>query len=316
MIKANQIQQLLTMIGLLFCLGTAGCAVDFGDRRTPSIDSGADRMLEETQCDDAIDNDGDGYTDCMDPGCFDVYPCAPETNCTDDLDNDDDGHTDCDDSDCAGVAGCIEQDEICDNAVDDDADGATDCDDWECSGDPACGASDALSCKTMNYCFNCCSANDDSCFNSCLSAASSAARNQYDTFVECVNQHCADDCVDQTSELCGICQDDHCSTEYKNCSWDPGGTDTCVMLNMCLGSCPVPIIDHSGDAQSCTTEPGILCYDDCFNKADQDAIDKLMAYQDCYLQNCEVACSSEDPPDCGQCVSDNCESEGMACQND
>ncbi|MBX3250989.1 MAG: hypothetical protein KF901_27680 [Myxococcales bacterium] len=60
----------------------------------------------ETVCDDGIDNDGDGLTDCADADCFDTPVCevhGPERNderCSDWIDNDGDGLIDCDDSDC------------------------------------------------------------------------------------------------------------------------------------------------------------------------------------------------------------------------
>ena len=83
-------------------------------------------------CTDAMDNDGDGYTDCHpsfpDFGCCGVGICGclgpctgqgsclggqtenSEATCTDELDNDGDGTIDCDasfpDSDCCGVGSC------------------------------------------------------------------------------------------------------------------------------------------------------------------------------------------------------------------
>jgi hypothetical protein len=62
--------------------------------------------------------------------------CVAELVCNDGVDNDNDGVTDCFDGDCAGT-GCSPI-EICNNTIDDDLDGAQDCADTECSMDPSC----------------------------------------------------------------------------------------------------------------------------------------------------------------------------------
>jgi hypothetical protein len=109
---------------------------------------------EETICDDGLDDDGDGYTDCDDWDCDDDPICGGsgggsggdgEDICDDGVDNDDDGYTDCDDWDCdddpiCGGSGGDGED-ICDDGVDNDDDGYTDCDDWDCDDDPICGGS-------------------------------------------------------------------------------------------------------------------------------------------------------------------------------
>ena len=104
------------------------------------------RPEHETQCQDGMDDDGDGLVDCEDPDCeekacgtqqacraeacvcrFDI-----ETECADGLDGDCDRLVDCEDPDCAGAAWCgVEAD--CADGVDDDFDGATDCADPGCA---------------------------------------------------------------------------------------------------------------------------------------------------------------------------------------
>jgi hypothetical protein len=90
-------------------------------------------------CDDGIDNDGDGFTDCADRDCG-TEPGCKETNCTDGTDNDGDGFADCDDWDCQGTAACpvpVENsDALCDDGEDNDEDGLTDCDDPSCKNHP------------------------------------------------------------------------------------------------------------------------------------------------------------------------------------
>lgn len=56
-------------------------------------------------CDDGIDNDNDGFTDCEDNDCDSEPNCQVEI-CDDGIDNDNDGFTDCDDSDCDSAPEC------------------------------------------------------------------------------------------------------------------------------------------------------------------------------------------------------------------
>jgi len=119
----------------------------------------------ETNCNDGIDNDQNGFTDCLDPACSGVTFGACDTGnpgicsggtltcdgtattavcvqdqaagtegpagnatCSDGIDNDCDGLTDTSDPDC--IAGS----EICDNTIDDNGDGRIDCMDPQCEG--------------------------------------------------------------------------------------------------------------------------------------------------------------------------------------
>ena len=117
--------------------GSAGVAGAGGD-----AGSGGS-SLEAEICDNDVDDDLDGQTDCADPDCFaecgavDAAYAAPfEFACDDEEDNDYDGLVDCKDDDCIGDPACPETD--CENEVDDDQDGKTDCADSDCSENPAC----------------------------------------------------------------------------------------------------------------------------------------------------------------------------------
>ena len=87
---------------------------------------------EAGNCEDGIDNDCDGLTDCEDPDCQSV---DPEIDCHDGIDNDYDCNVDCDDKDCEGVGV-----ETCFNGIDDDCNGDTDCADVVCADLPECEA--------------------------------------------------------------------------------------------------------------------------------------------------------------------------------
>ncbi|MEE2883935.1 MAG: hypothetical protein VYD70_09470 [Planctomycetota bacterium] len=115
----------------------------------------------EEVCDDGLDNDLDGNTDCADPDCAPTAACggtedAAAGECADGLDNDADGLGDCDDPDCTDpltggpVADCLLPDvpggfeESCANGDDDDGDGLTDCADPDCDGEPGPGGADCV----------------------------------------------------------------------------------------------------------------------------------------------------------------------------
>ncbi|MEW6430412.1 MAG: hypothetical protein AB1730_02785 [Myxococcota bacterium] len=117
----------------------------------------------EANCDNGVDDDTNGKTDCADPGC-NLSSCGPgcqcqalqraERNCNDGADNDADGQADCADSNCAG-AGCFDGGCVCANlkptetgcadSADNDQDTATDCADPDCEG-KACQAGTTRTC--------------------------------------------------------------------------------------------------------------------------------------------------------------------------
>ncbi len=90
----------------------------------------------EYDCDDGVDEDADGATDCDDTDCSAQQVCVRE-DCSNGADDDGDGATDCEDEDCTQDPACLPP-EDCGNGVDDDLDGTTDCGDLDCVGTEAC----------------------------------------------------------------------------------------------------------------------------------------------------------------------------------
>lgn len=90
----------------------------------------------ETPCDDGIDNDDDGFTDCVDWDCRELPICTTESKCDDGYDNDLDYKTDCADEDCEDDPYCVWED--CVDGADNDYDGLIDCLDPDCEGMPHC----------------------------------------------------------------------------------------------------------------------------------------------------------------------------------
>ncbi|MBN2499082.1 MAG: CRTAC1 family protein [Deltaproteobacteria bacterium] len=98
----------------------------------------------DAACEDELDNDADGLTDCEDPSCGRTAHCIElaetgDAQCGDGSDNDGDGATDCDDPDCQAdpevtVCGDQESSELeCGDGSDNDDDGLTDCADPSCA---------------------------------------------------------------------------------------------------------------------------------------------------------------------------------------
>jgi len=87
-------------------------------------------------CDDEamVDEDEDGFANCLDSDCATASNCETgEEQCADQMDNDNDGQTDCADLGCDGFASCEFGTEVsCNDGIDNDADGAVDGDDSDC----------------------------------------------------------------------------------------------------------------------------------------------------------------------------------------
>jgi len=108
---------------------------------------------ELSMCQDGLDNDEDGLTDCEDPDCRGIGCCGrlgPENTdeaCSDGCDNDGNGYVDCLDFGCSrnpAVSVCkseVQEDEDtpegCSDGIDNDWNGYIDCADRSCQNAPA-----------------------------------------------------------------------------------------------------------------------------------------------------------------------------------
>ena len=252
----------------------------------------------ETLCADGQDNDGDGLIDCQDLDCSLDAACANrETNCADGVDNDSDGAFDCLDSDCAGDAVCqVPTTETnCSDGKDDDQDALIDCDDPDCAEDASCLG--ALSCQTMIICSQCCDSSDVECQNICAESASTDAINEMTAINACLQTSCPTECaIDGGSqEACSACTDLNCATEMDACDGGSVPKDQgsgCYTLIMCMQGCPG--LASSGTSVTCPNDPGMLCYNDCFQSADVEAWDLLWGFNDCIIEECNDECIEAD----------------------
>ncbi|MBW2463736.1 MAG: hypothetical protein JRH11_18945 [Deltaproteobacteria bacterium] len=135
------------------------------------------REFTNETCSDAIDNDGNGFTDCADFGCrngpyvsvCDGSELVPTELCVNGTDDDDDGRVDCADPDCRMDGACIGE-LNCSDGIDDEGDGFADCDDSECLSAPACVSDEDTLAKCMD-----------------------GVDNDGDTYTDCADFSCQDD---------------------------------------------------------------------------------------------------------------------------
>jgi len=116
------------------------CVLDSACRPGYNCTSGNCTLCSPDCPDGALCSDDE---DCASTNCSDDLVCSPKTevgveDCDDVIDNDGDGYADCEDPDCAEDPACEVVVEVCDNDIDDDSDGDFDCDDSDCDADPAC----------------------------------------------------------------------------------------------------------------------------------------------------------------------------------
>jgi len=124
---------------LLATLQDTGVPIELGVNRIAIRD--ALTALGFPECDDGIDNDGDGLVDLDDVGCTggaaDPSEKAPGLPCDDGLDNDGDGWVDVLDPGCQS-AGWVAEDPECNDGLDNDGDGGIDFEgmppDTQCNG--------------------------------------------------------------------------------------------------------------------------------------------------------------------------------------
>ena len=95
---------LVTMIAILLAFGGCNGGDDDDDDTAPAEVEGD----EAGECDDGVDNDQDGLTDCDDDGCENASACVGDD---DDVTSDDDDDTTGDDDDTAGLC---EGADVCD----------------------------------------------------------------------------------------------------------------------------------------------------------------------------------------------------------
>lgn len=263
----------------------------------------------EVRCRDGVDEDGDGLTDCEDPDCMSspLCPGEHETDCDNGMDDDGDGLTDCDDADCVSTSECNGNDEICNDGLDNDGDGYIDCEDSDCSSEPEC-------------------APDEVCYD--------GVDNDGDGYTDCSDPDCASDPYCIGGEICndGVDNDGDGMTDCDDpdCAW----AAECAEVEVCddgvdndldgLTDCadPVCVGDPSCSVGSlscyslslcytCCVQGDVTCLDACDAEATPTALAQSGALYGCIAQ----ACNQEIYPwwESYGCANGLCRSQMEAC---
>jgi secreted trypsin-like serine protease len=242
----------------------------------------------ENNCDDGIDDNGDGRMDCDDPWCFHVPVCLPEI-CDDKIDNNADGKTDCDDAACSGQILC--QPEHCSDKIDNNGDDKVDCDDPECASAPVCQkeiCNDTID-NDENGKTDC---DDDACADYILcqpEICDDRIDNNGNGLIDCGEPKCAEDTICD-SQICD-CSDIACNharcIEICDDEIDNNGDDKvdcadprCADVVQCHDEVCGDGIDNNGDGKmdcddaACASD--IHCQPEiCDDKIDNNGDDKI-----------------------------------------
>ena len=146
----------------------------------------------------------------------------------------------------------------------------------QCQCDPA-----ALDCEGIYDCAGRCDPDDQECINACFEAGSSVAQSQAIAVSECLRASCPEG--DQA------CIDENCTDEIQACFGPPVNL-TCAQLNDCFQACPP-------DDQA--------CYEDCFERASNQAQTAYADLVECAEQSCPMGDT--------MCLEDECGDELDAC---
>ncbi len=241
-----------------------------------AFDTSGLRPERESACDDGVDNDADGYVDCLDADCRETPACqhGPVEICNNGRDDDGDGDADCTDSDCASASNC-QPVEICNNGMDDDEDGDVDCADPDCAQAPDC--------QLEEICDN--GTDDDG-----------------DGDADCADPDCAQapDC--QLEEICDNGTDDDGDGDADCADPDCAQAPDCQLEEICDNGTDD---DGDGDADcddsDCAQAPDCQP-ENCTNGQDDDG-DGAVDCNDLECVNtsaCQTACDNITPISCGQ----------------
>ncbi len=206
------------------------------------VQSGACPLVLPEYCDNGVDDDANGSTDCADVACTGSPLCGPQPEvCDDTLDNDLDGLVDCSDTDCSTAVNCVPVPEVCTDGLDNDLDALIDCDDADCAGDVACLPPAEICTDGLDNDLDTlidCSDSDCSTAISCIpvpEVCTDGRDNDLDTLIDCLDPDCAAQAVCISSpEVCNDgrdndldgnidCDDSQCTASYCN----PTGNGSC-----------------------------------------------------------------------------------------
>ncbi|MDA3865099.1 MAG: hypothetical protein PF689_14655 [Deltaproteobacteria bacterium] len=283
-------------------------------------------------CDNEIDDNGNGLTDCEDDDCEGYLVCNQEI-CNNEIDDDGNGHIDCDDQDCFASDLCNELEEICNNGIDDNGNGDVDCDDSACSEHTACQTPAEICDNEIDDDgdghVDC---DDQDCFefSECIDIAEicdNEIDDDEDGFADCFDIDClgdsacnitGEDCdngLDDDSDGDTDCDDSDCSYAPNcllgiecdpvsdfGCSIMPGSDESCYFNETTMEGYCYSSLGTVAPGDSCTDTvecvPGYVCFADFLGNSTCKKLCHLAAQGEC-----EVLCyDAYGSPDYGICL--------------
>ena len=238
--------------------------------------------VEEEDCQNGKDDNGDGLIDCNDYHCMFETACTPE-DCTNKRDDNGDGLVDCDDSQCKDHIRC--QPEICDNEVDDNENGLVDCQDPQCETFLSCIPEDCKN-KVDDNGDGFVDCQDPQCENDIICQVENCSNgldDNGDGLVDCQDPQCADyvrcnrenctngaddnanglvDCQDPQCADMTICQPEDCSNGVDdNANGLVDCKDSqCAEARVCQPEDCTNGLDDNGDGLTDTDDPQCEAY--------------------------------------------------------
>lgn len=267
-------------------------------------------QASEAVCNDGVDNNANGLTDCADTSCSTDPACGggggggggtetPITMCGNNLDDDSDGLTDCaDTTDCANYHVCGGLEINCTDSTDNDGDSLTDCLDTDCSTSPSCVGPPSVEGDAALECSN--ALDDDSdgttdCLDSgCSTAPACVNPIEGDVVGECSNLSDDDgdsftDCLDLGCLTDSNCVELNCMDSLDNDS--DGFTDcadsNCLTNPLCQESICDDGLDNDSDLSVDCSDSDCASAGNCSESVCNDALDNDSdGFTDCSDTNC------------------------------
>lgn len=270
------------------------------DAATEQCTAGQCVPRPETDCANGLDDDGNGLTDCAEPGC-NLLSCGSQCQCVglrktellcvDGLDTDGDGAIDCADSDCdtkscgtgCSCVGGARRETDCADQLDNDLDGGADC------ADPAC---DAQVCRagTSERCAGLsCQCNGGSVVTEAADLCRDGLDNDCDLSTDCAQPAC----------------------DQQSCSADGGADCACVNARKAERTCGNASDDDGDQLIDCADAMDCPELTPCTAAGGRPGVCDALAQ--CAVEHC-FDNADNDGDQASDCNDSDC--DGLSCQAD
>lgn len=174
--------------------------------------------------------------------------------------------------------------------------GTQTCENGACGGGGGPDGPGVEGCLAINECMTACGANQ-SCQQSCFTNGSAEGQAAYQAVAQCAQTNCAEFQTNQAAM--SLCVLQECKTAYEGCFGANWGTDGCMAIMQCAGTCQ--------DA---------ACQQACIDEGSYEGMVALMVMQSCLGSQCATECGQGGSQSgCQSCATSKCMTEVMGCQN-